>query len=193
MGILGAGAFASRRHLPLLVSDPRVSVVAACRRDPKQLNIFADHFGISNRYSDWQEMLEKEPLDGVVIATPHNLHYEQTAVALEKGLHVLLEKPMTLITRDAQDLQVLASNRKLCFIVAFNPPYWSHTEALRVGITTGRIGNLECIELSWIGSLDAIFGRAPLAPNSLSVLKPTLFRSDVSANGGGGLMDSAVT
>jgi len=189
IGILGAGAFASRRHLPLLVSDPRVSVVAACRRDPDQLDVFSDHFGIPHRYTDWREMLEKEPLDGVVIATPHNAHHEQASAALRKGLHVLLEKPMALNPQDAEDLQALASNRRLCFIVAFNPPYWPHTEALREGIAAGRIGGLECIELSWIGSVDAVFGRAPMPVNSPGVVKPTLFRSDASANGGGGLMD----
>lgn len=189
IGILGAGAFASRRHLPELISDSRVSVAAACRRDPKQLAIFADHFGIPNRYLDWREMLENEPLDGVVIATPHDVHYEQAAVALRKGLHVLLEKPMTLNPQEAEELEILATNQRLCFVVAFNPPYWPHTEALREGIIAGRIGDLECIELSWIGSVDAVFGRAPMTANPLNVVQPTLFRSDASANGGGGLMD----
>lgn len=190
IGILGAGAFASRRHLPELVADWRVSVVAACRRDPEQLARFADHFGIPNRYADWRRMLDEEPLDGVLIATPHDQHAEQVRAALERGIPVLVEKPLAIDPKDAEDLAALASNRNVCLLVAFNPPYWRHTRAMRDGIAAGRIGALESVELSWSGSAEAVFGRAPMPDDMPGVVKPTLFRADPLANGGGFLMDA---
>ena len=49
-------------------------------------------------------MLSLSPLDGVVIASPHFAHYENAKAALKKGCHVLIEKPMTTNSSDAEDL-----------------------------------------------------------------------------------------
>ena len=190
IGIIGAGAFASRRHLPDLVKDPRVRVAAACRRDPEQLKLFCDHFGIPKRYTDWRRMLDDEALDGVLIATPHEQHAEQAREAIVCGLHVLEEKPMALTGTEADALAALAAQYGVRFAIAFNPPYWRHTDEMRRGIAAGRIGALESIELFWSGSAAAVFGRAPMPETMGGVVKPTLFRADPGKNGGGFLMDA---
>lgn len=189
IAIIGAGAFASRRHLPELQKDSRAQLVAACRRDPDALATVADHFGIAGRYSDWQQMLDREALDGVLIATPHDQHYKQAKAALERGLHVLLEKPMALTVGEAEELAALARDQGRYLCVAFNPPYWRHTHELRTGVAQGRLGDLEAIDLLWSGSTDAVFGRAPMPDSLPGVVKPTLFRADAGANGGGNFMD----
>jgi predicted dehydrogenase len=135
-------------------------------------------------------MLSEEALDGVLIATPHNQHADQVRAALERSLPVLVEKPLALAPQEAEDLASLASNRHVCLLVAFNPPYWRHTRALREGIAAGRIGKLESVQLSWSGSAEAVFGRAPMPDAMPGVVKPTLFRADPLANGGGFLMDA---
>lgn len=193
VGILGAGAFASRRHLPELVADSRVEVVAACRRDAGALAVFSDHFKIRDRYADWQEMLEKANLDAVLIATPHNQHEEQAAAALKRGLHVLLEKPMAFTGAQARKLRDLAKSSGLVLVVAFNPPYWSHTRELRTGLLEDKIGQLEAVSLFWIGNVEHVFGKpnvnAPVLKAAGAVVAPTMFRGDAVQNGGGQLMD----
>jgi len=193
VGILGAGAFASRRHLPELVADSRIEVVAACRRDQDALTAFADHFGIKHRYADWREMLDKANLDAVLIATPHNQHAEQTESALRQGVHVLLEKPMALTGAEARSLRDLAKSSGLVLAVAFNPPYWGHTRALRAGILSDRIGILETVSLSWIGNVEHVFAKTPASAPSTqaaaSIVAPTMFRADAAQNGGGQFMD----
>jgi len=190
IGIIGAGAFASRRHLPDFLKDPRVEVVAACRRDPEQLEHFCDHFGIPKRYTDWQGMLDSERLDGVLIATPHEQHAEQAREAMLRGLHVLAEKPMALDADEADALAAMAAKFGVQLGVAFNPPYWRHTEEMRRGIADGRIGELENVEIFWSGSAASVFGRAPMPENMAGVVKPTLFRADAGKSGGGFLMDA---
>lgn len=189
IAVIGAGAFASRRHLPELQTDPRVHLVAACRRNPEALARVADHFGIPGRYADWREMLDAEALDGVLIATPHDQHFAQARAALERGLHVLLEKPMALTVPEAQELMALAAEKHVCLGVALNPPYWRHTEAMRVGGVQGRLGALESVHIHWSGATDAVFGRAPMPEQMPGLVRPTLFRADAEANGGGNLMD----
>lgn len=189
VGILGAGAFASRRHLPELVADSRVEIVAACRRDQDALTAFADHFEIKDRYADWGEMLDKAGLDAVLIATPHNQHAKQTEAALKRGLHVLLEKPMAFTVAEARNLRDLAKSSNLVLAVAFNPPYWSHTRALRNGVLGDKIGQLETISLFWIGNVEHVFGTARPVQAAGAVVAPTMFRGDPVQNGGGQLMD----
>jgi predicted dehydrogenase len=56
------------------------------------------------RYAEYETMLEDVGLDAVVISTPHTFHYDQTVAALDRGLHVLCEKPLTTDLGDARDL-----------------------------------------------------------------------------------------
>ncbi|SER40387.1 Gfo/Idh/MocA family protein [Natrinema salaciae] len=58
----------------------------------------------SNRYTDYETMLDEGPLDAAAIATPNGLHYDQTVAALERDLHVLCEKPLATSVEDARDL-----------------------------------------------------------------------------------------
>ncbi len=190
VGVVGAGWFASRRHMPDLTRMDGVTVASVCRRDEVQLEVVADAFGVSGRYRDYGEMLEAETLDAVVVSTPPALHYEQARAALERGLHVLLEKPMTLTAPEADELVVLAKRRERMLAVALNPPYWSHTRTAREAVATGTIGRVESAALHWVGNVEAVFGRAPLPADMPGVVRPTLYRGDPELSGGGHLLDT---
>lgn len=192
LAVIGAGWFASRRHIPDILAHPKAQLVALCRRDPQKLQVLADHFGVSKRYTDYQEMIEKETLDAVLICTPHRLHYEHARYCLERGLHVLLEKPMTVTTAEGRELLALARQKQQVLVVAYNPPYWRHCHELRrwvQGEEGKSIGELESVNLLWCGSAEVVFGRAPLPQNLPGVVPPELWRADPELGGGGHLMD----
>ena len=65
-------------------------------------------------------MLEKARLDAVVIATPDHVHAEQTIVFLERGIHVLLEKPMTLRYKDALVIAEAEATTESILMVGYN-------------------------------------------------------------------------
>ena len=190
VGVVGAGWFASRRHLPDLKALVGVEVVALCRRNPEKLERVADHFEVRGRYRDYGEMLDREALDAVVVATPHALHYVQAREALERGLHVLLEKPMTLAAAEAEELIGLASKARRVLSVALNPPFWRHTCYAQEAIARGEVGRLESVAIQWIGNTEGVFGRAPLPEGMPGVVKPTFYRGDPDLSGGGHLMDT---
>jgi predicted dehydrogenase len=191
LGVIGAGWFASRRHLPDAQADPHVALAALCRRDPTARARMADHFQISaeDAYADWRHMLDHAELDAVLIATPHSLHFEQAKAALERGLHVLIEKPMALRGEEARALVALAEaqNRKLS--VALNPPFWAHCHRIRRALRSEKMGVLECVSLCWTGSAEFLFGRASLPDNLPGIVPPTLYRADPELNGGGFFID----
>src|SRR3954454_9350965 len=67
--------------------------------------------------SDWQELLANPDVDAVAVATPVRTHYEIARAALAAGRHVLLEKPMTETSEQAQRLVSLAAQRNLTLMV----------------------------------------------------------------------------
>jgi predicted dehydrogenase len=184
------GWFASRRHLPEIGRCGRAQLTAVCRRNRAELAKIAEHFGQPACYSDYQEMLAEAPLDAVLICTPHALHAPQAAAALERGLHVLVEKPLALTSREAEALAALAAERGRLLGVAVNPPFWAHCHALRSWLTEGRVGEVEQVDLRWLGSVEALYGRSPLPEKLPGVVRPSLFRGDPALAGGGHLMDA---
>ena len=192
LGVIGAGWFVSRRHLPDVAENKAVALTSLCRRDPAARATMEAHFGLppASGYEDWREMVAQAPIDAVLIATPNHLHYEQAKAALERGLHVLLEKPMTLKSSDARELVALAAERGLKLAVALNPPHWAHCHRARRALHSEQMGPLESAALFWGGSAAHLFGRAPRPDNMHGVVPPTDYRANPEMNGGGYFADA---
>ena len=95
IGVIGAGWWATEYHIPNLKKREDVELVSVCKLEEDQLNFVKEKFNFQHASTDFHEMLSLSPLDGVVIASPHFAHYENAKASLEKGCHVLIEKPMT--------------------------------------------------------------------------------------------------
>jgi predicted dehydrogenase len=191
IGVIGAGAFVCRRHLPAILKSPDAEIAAICRRNPEALNKIGETFEVpeSRRYTEWEDLLSRDDLDAVLIATPHALHYEPAKAALNRGLHLLLEKPMTVKHSDALELLDLAAAKKLQLGVALNPPFWSHCHRMRERIRSGELGEVESVSVYWSGSAAFAFGKAPMPANLPGVVPPTYYRADPELNGGGYFID----
>lgn len=191
LGVLGAGWFASRRHIPDAMRHPDVQLEAICRRDDEAREKIAAHFDIPREraLADWQRMLQEVELDAVLIATPNALHYPQAKAALERGLHVLVEKPMTLKSSEAWELVELAKSKNLQLAVALNPPYWAHCHQIRRALHDPKMGDLETVSLLFSGSVEYVFGRSSAPEHLPGVVAPTMYRADPELNGGGNFAD----
>jgi predicted dehydrogenase len=191
LGVVGAGWFASRRHLPDAQRHPDIVLTALCRRDDAARARMAAHFQVpeAQAYADWEQMLDNAPIDAVLITTPNNLHFSQAKAALERGLHVLLEKPMTIHSEDARVLVALARERNLKLAVALNPPYWAHCHRMRQALRKQEMGELESVAMYWTGNADVVFGRVATPENLPGVVPPTMYRTNPEQNGGGYFID----
>jgi predicted dehydrogenase len=101
IGIVGSGAIALANHLPgfALCADTRV--VALCDSNPQTLAAASARTGITNTFVDYHELLKRDDVHAVVIATPNFLHAPIAVAAAEAGKHVLCEKPIALNFPDA--------------------------------------------------------------------------------------------
>lgn len=144
VGAIGAGWWATTNHFPLLVDDDRVELVGVSSPGRDHLGDVQEQFGFQHVTEDYRELLEWD-LDGVVVATPHHLHHEHAAAALDKGLTVLCEKPMTLSAVDAWDMVDRANRTGGELIVAYGWNYKSFLEGAASLLRSPGVGELEFV------------------------------------------------
>ena len=83
LGVIGSGWFASRRHCPDIVAHDEATLTALCRRSRPELERMGQAFEVNALFTDYGDLLTSGLVDGVVICSPHDLHYEHARAALE--------------------------------------------------------------------------------------------------------------
>jgi predicted dehydrogenase len=94
VGVVGAGRWAVRSHIPGWQRDPRCEVVALADTDAAALSAAGEEFGVANLASDYRILTDDPEIDVIDVVTGNQAHFEVTWAALEAGKHVLCEKPV---------------------------------------------------------------------------------------------------
>jgi predicted dehydrogenase len=109
-------------HLPYLRElDQRFEIAALCDISPGVLDAVGDHYGVPARYADYRDLVAHD-LDAVLVLTPGS-HAPAALAALERGRHVLVEKPMCFTLREADEMIAAARARDLTLMVAYMKRY----------------------------------------------------------------------
>ncbi len=103
-GIIGCGSIAEIAHFPSIKKIPETELVAVCDANEKTAEQAAAKWNAKASFADYRDMLAKEDLDAVIIATPNSFHREQTLAAAKAGVNVLVEKPMAITNKEAWDM-----------------------------------------------------------------------------------------
>ena len=138
LGIIGlgqqGGMYAS------LINDgrvPHMTIGAICDIDPAKRELARTTYPGVPVYDDLDALLASGDVDAVVTTTPHYLHPEMGIAALRAGLHVLVDKPAGVYTKQAQELVDFAATRpELTFAIMFN----MGLQAQKLGIAWVVIG-----------------------------------------------------
>lgn len=137
VGVIGTSWWADMMYLPCLKSHPAVEIAAICGRNQDRLEEMAQKYSISRSFTDYQEMIEKNNLDAVIVATPDHLHYPITMKALEAGLHVLCEKPLALTLEHAREMYDKAEETGVKHMTLFTwrwmPPFQYAHQLIKEG------------------------------------------------------------
>ena len=107
-------------------------------------------------YEDYETLLDTEDVDLVNVVTPHTIHYEQARAALDRGVHVHLEKPMVTDVGHAEDLIARAERDDLVLAVGYQRHFDERFREIRRLLDAGRIGtphmvtcHLEQVWIEW--------------------------------------------
>lgn len=138
IGIIGLGIM-GKQYARVFSEHPLSTLVAVCARRPEQVQQFQQQYGAAG-YTDHREMLERWDLDAVIVATPDAHHFVFARDALESCRHVLVEKPFTTSTAEADELNRVARRVGRKIQVAFNHRWLSAYYQTRKSIAGGEIG-----------------------------------------------------
>ena len=140
-GIIGCGRIA-HKHAEAIKKNVKANLLCVCDIIEERAAEYKDKYGAEAHFTDYRKMLEYSGLDVVNICTPSGMHAEMGIAAAQAGKHVIVEKPMALSLKDADDLIGACdeSGVKLavCFQNRFNPP----VQKLRRALEEGRFGKL---------------------------------------------------
>lgn len=149
LGVLGSGGMAGS-HARRLHENDDAEIVAVCDVNDEITAAFIEkNFSEAKTkptaYTDAAEMYAEANLDGVLIVTPHTLHYQHGVQALAAGCHVFMEKPMVTSSADARKLADKVTDSGKVFAIGFNTPCSASFQYLREQIRAGTWGKLELV------------------------------------------------
>lgn len=174
-GILATGGIAASFAADL-VDLPDAEIVAVASRSRESAQAFAERFGVTRAYGDWESLAADPDIDVVYVATPHSAHRAAAGLCLTAGRNVLCEKAFTLNLRQAEELVALAKEHDRFLMEAM----WMYCNPLVRRLTAlvadGAIGEVRTVQ--------ADFGLAGPFPPAHRLRNPAL--------GGGALLDLGV-
>jgi predicted dehydrogenase len=178
--ILGAGNVALHGHLPGWLAREDVAIVAAADTSPDARAAIAQRHPSLRLYETAEELLSREALDFADICAPPAMHAALIRAALEKGLHVLCEKPLVLEPQELALLSALAFRGNRALAAVHN---WRHAPILAAAqtlVAEGAIGDVRFCRWETLRREPAAAAGDAARSN---------WRVDPAVSGGGILMD----
>ncbi len=151
-GMVGAGAIAQAYAQAFQRSqDAQLYAVADCRSEA------AEAFGEANEcaaFASAQDMAQEMDLDAVVVCTPPVTHRQVCCELLDRGLHVLCEKPLSIDAASAQEILDTAASNGTVFTMASKFRYVADVTVAKAIIESGLIGDIVLFENVFTGRVD---------------------------------------
>ena len=144
IGFIGAGWWATTNHMPVLASRGDVEMTAVCRLGADELQQVKQRFGFKHATENYREMLDAD-LDAVVVSTPHSMHFEHALAAIERGMHVMCEKPLTTNAAEARHLVDAAEKQGVHLLVPYGWHYATFVQDARRRMVDGAVGEIEFV------------------------------------------------
>lgn len=129
---------------------PSMELVAVCDIDPVRVDLAKEKYADVVTFSDYKELIDSGQVEAIITTVPHFLHPEIAIYALEKGVHVLNEKPAGVYTKQVKELNEVATAKKddVTYAIMFNQRNNPLYQKIKKLIDDGEIGNIR--RTNWI-------------------------------------------
>ncbi|MCB9452848.1 MAG: Gfo/Idh/MocA family oxidoreductase [Anaerolineaceae bacterium] len=156
IGIIGCGNIVKAGHKPALEALGDVEVVAMMDVTPARLKLGQEWFHLPDDalYTDYQSLIDRDDIDIVLVTVPQQFRKEMVTYALEKGKHILSEKPVAITPAEAAAFSALAKQNNLRFGMVHNYVYFPGYKLVKSLIEQGEIGDVRVITLNYLGVID---------------------------------------
>jgi predicted dehydrogenase len=142
--------WAGHQHADAYAQLPGVELAGIAGLEEPVRTALADKHGVERHVARWEELLEDDTLDVVSVAVPTFLHHPITIAALDKGLHVLCEKPIARTVEEADEMVAAAERSGRVLDVAFNHRRRGDIETLKAVVDSGRLGRIYYAKAWWL-------------------------------------------
>lgn len=153
--------------------------------DAKRLDLFKRNYPYVKTTQNAEELIDNPEIDAVVIATPVFTHYSLALKALKSGKHVLVEKPMTSVASQAEELINLSAQKNLVLMVDHTFLYTGAVRKMQELISSGAIGKPQYFDSIRINlglfqpDVNVLWD---LAPHDISILLHLISEKPFSVN-----------
>lgn len=158
VGIVGIGEQTKENLLPSLLQIPDIHIVAACDSDLKKAEKVRSYVKDISVFSEVQEMLDKVHVDALVLACPPEAHRDIALLAIDRGVHVFVEKPPCFTLEELKKMAEAAAKEKVVTAVGLNFRFARPMQQIRVIVDSEAFGKAVHLRINHYASKP----RAPL-------------------------------
>ena len=176
-GVIGCGGIADRRTLPGMMLAENAELVAVMDTNAELANSAKEKYGAKYAFTNAQDLLALDEIQAVYIASPVAFHMEQTELAAKAKKHILLEKPMTLSSKESKELEDICNKYGVKIGVGLMMRFHTYHQMMKKLIDDGKLGEI----VSMRGQLTCWY---PDMPGN--------WRQQKATSGGGSLMDMGI-
>ncbi len=176
-GVVGCGGIARRRTIPGLCKAENAELYAVMDTNAAFAEEVKEEFGAKYAFSDLESLLALDEIDVVYIATPVFCHKEQVEAVVRTGKHILLEKPMGITSREAEEIEKMCTAANIRLSVGFMMRFHAYHEEVRRLLAEKAIGDIVAIRAQfacWYPDIEGVW------------------RQNKALSGGGALVDLGV-
>jgi len=174
VGVVGTG-FGRNAVMPAIIEASGFELVSVCSSRLENARAAADQFGVAHATAQFQELLDNDEVDVVVVATPPRWHKSMSIEALNAGKHVICEKPMALSVSEAAEMLAVAREHDLIHVIDHELRYLPSNRRFHELVTEGYIGELRYFEVR---------AYLPLTVNPVMPFAHHSWRDDAAEGGG---------
>lgn len=181
IGLIGCGNIGVNAHIPAVKTNEGMAIVAAADPTPARLEAAAGAADLAagDLYADWRDLLKRDDIDAVIVATPQRYRPEIVIAAANAGKHILAEKPLALTPADARAMIDAAEANSVTLATAHNYHFMPVYQDIKDVLDSGEVGAPEVAIMNYLGVEDRP-GAAAYSPR---------WRHSAADAGGGVLTD----
>lgn len=152
--LIGCGRI-STNHLKAVINN-KLELVAVCDAIPEHMEALLAKYDLQNntavkRYTDYKTMIEENQLDLISIATESGLHGQIALYCIDHGINVIIEKPMAMSLREADEIITLSEKKHVKVAACHQNRFNVAVQEMRRALEAGRFGKLShgAIHVRW--------------------------------------------
>ena len=148
LGLFGASDILERVMCQAFIKHPNFVIVGLASKSSKKLERISRQLKCK-KYSSYNDLINSNSIDAAYISLPNSLHYSISKKLLNKGIHCLVEKPMTCSEIESIDINNLAKERGIALVETFQFQYHSQFNYIKNIINKNILGSLRFIDIKF--------------------------------------------